>query len=87
MKRKEREDVLQELMLEEQKEETERRHREEVEKQIRQKLEVRESLTAQLKDRQERVRQEAAEDAKYKEQVKKTRNNLFYDFFGFVRRF
>lgn len=74
-------------MLEEQKEETERRHREEVEKQIRQKLEVRESLTAQLKDRQERVRQEAAEDAKYKEQVTKTRNNLFYDFFGFVRRF
>lgn len=69
VKQREREDILMELMLEEQKEELDRRHKEDLEKQIRQRLEIRESLTAQMKDREEKRRQEAAEDAKYKEQL------------------
>lgn len=56
-------------MLEEQREAAEERYRQDMEKQIRQRLETRESLALQLKEKEERLRQEAAEDAKYKEQV------------------
>ncbi|ERL94884.1 hypothetical protein D910_12157 [Dendroctonus ponderosae] len=69
IRKKEREDILQELMVEEQKEALERRHREEIEKQIRQRIEVRESLTEQLKEKEDRCRQEAIEDGKYKQQL------------------
>ncbi|KAH1028580.1 hypothetical protein HUJ05_001922 [Dendroctonus ponderosae] len=69
IRKKEREDILQELMVEEQKEALERRHREEIEKQIRQRIEVRESLTEQLKEKEDRCRQEAIEDGKYKQQA------------------
>lgn len=56
-------------MLEEQREAAEERYRQDMEKQIRQRLETRDSLALQLKEKDERLRQEAAEDAKYKEQV------------------
>jgi len=56
-------------MLEEQREAAEERYRQDMEKQIRQRLETRDSLALQLKEKEERLRQEAAEDAKYKEQV------------------
>jgi len=69
VRKKERDDILMELMLEEQKEEQDRRYRQDVEKHIRQKLEIRESLGVQVKEREEKLRQEAAEDTKYKEQL------------------
>lgn len=56
-------------MLEEQREAAEERYRQDIEKQIRRRLETRESLGLQVKEKEERLRQEAAEDAKYKEQV------------------
>lgn len=69
LKKKEREEILQDLMLEEQREAIEERYRQDMEKQIRQRLETRQSLALQLKEKEERLRQEAAEDTKYKEQV------------------
>jgi isocitrate lyase len=70
MKRKEREEIMQELYEEEQKQAMEQQHRANVEKALRQRIEVRESLMHQMTERQEKLRQEAAEDAKYKEEVK-----------------
>ncbi|XP_050306031.1 meiosis-specific nuclear structural protein 1-like [Anthonomus grandis grandis] len=68
-RKKERDEILQELMLEEQKEAADQRFREDVEKQVRLKLEIRKSLDAQLREKEEKIKQEAAEDAKYKEQL------------------
>lgn len=56
-------------MQEEQKEAIEYRHRAEIEKEIRQRLEMRESLSRQMREREERLIQEAKQDAAYKEQV------------------
>lgn len=65
-------------MQEEQKETLERRHREEVEKQIRQRIETRESLSKQMDEVAERRRQEAREDAKYKDEVRVYDRNISF---------
>lgn len=56
-------------MQEEQQEALERRHRDEIETQIRQRLETRASLSRQMEEVAERKRQEARENALYKEEV------------------
>ncbi|XP_056649223.1 meiosis-specific nuclear structural protein 1-like [Diorhabda sublineata] len=68
-KQREREEIIQDLQEEEQRAIIDKRHREDVEKQLRIKLETRECLTQQMQDRQERARQEAEEDRKYKEEL------------------
>ena len=60
---------MQELYEEEQKQAMEQEHRASVEKALRQRIEVRESLMHQMIERQERLKAEAAEDAKYKEEL------------------
>lgn len=56
-------------MEEEQKDAVERRHKAELEQQIRQRIETKESLTRQMEEGIEKRRQEAREDARYKEEV------------------
>lgn len=68
-KRRERQDIMQELLEQEQIESIEKQHKAEVEKELRTRIEIRESLTKQMKERQERLKEEAKEDALYKEQV------------------
>lgn len=53
----------------EERETLEQKHKEEVEREFRRRLETYESLMKQMEERRERLRQEAEEDARYKEQV------------------
>ncbi|KAF5297488.1 hypothetical protein FQA39_LY12082 [Lamprigera yunnana] len=57
------------LKLEENREARERRHKEEVEKKIRSKLETRSSLLSQMQEHKEQLRQQAKEDVIFKEQL------------------
>ncbi|KAJ8979961.1 hypothetical protein NQ317_006406 [Molorchus minor] len=66
---REKEDIVLELLQEEQKEAIEQKHKKDVEKQIRQRIETLHSLKTQMVEKAERKRQEAEEDAKYKEQM------------------
>ncbi|KAJ8921789.1 hypothetical protein NQ315_008415 [Exocentrus adspersus] len=68
-KKQEREDIIQELLELEKKEEIERRNRQDIEKQIRHRLEIRESLARQLQEKEERLQQEAGEDARYRNEI------------------
>ncbi|XP_018580370.1 meiosis-specific nuclear structural protein 1-like [Anoplophora glabripennis] len=68
-KKKEREDIIQELMELEKKEELERRDKHDMERLIRQRIEMNESLARQLKEKEERSQQEANEDARYKDEM------------------
>ncbi|XP_030760355.1 meiosis-specific nuclear structural protein 1 [Sitophilus oryzae] len=68
-KQKEREDILQELVIEEQNEAQELRWQAEIEKRVRQRLELRQTLDQQVKEKEEKLREESARDAKFKEEI------------------
>lgn len=67
--RREREQIIQDLLEAEERETLEQKHKEEVEREFRRRLEVQESLLTQMEERKERLRKEAEEDAKFKDQV------------------
>lgn len=59
-----------ELLEEEKKEAIEKRFRAEIEKAMKMRQETQQALDCQLEERKEKIRLEAEEDAKYKEQVR-----------------
>lgn len=60
---------MQNLREEELKDEEERKYREVIHNQLRQRLEMRETLTDQIQEKQKKLRKEAEEDARYKQEV------------------
>lgn len=53
----------------EERESIEQKHKEEIEREFRRRIETHDSLLRQMEERREKLRQEAEEDARYKEQV------------------
>lgn len=53
----------------EKKEEIERREKRDIERLIRQRIEINKSLGRQMEEREERLQQEAKEDARYRDEV------------------
>ncbi|KAI4460241.1 meiosis-specific nuclear structural protein 1 [Holotrichia oblita] len=66
---REKDYVLQELKEREFQEEVERRHRADVEFQVRQRIELQEVLQKQIMEREERIRKEQKEEQLYKQQL------------------
>lgn len=69
MKKKEREDIVQDLLIEEQREKEERKIKEDFQKQIQQRMEIQCLLARQLEEKEKRIEQAQLEDARYKQQV------------------
>lgn len=69
IKQQQREDIIQNLLEEESKETIEEKHKQEIEKQIRQRIEIRESLEKQMLEKQQKLEQNAAEEAKLREEL------------------
>lgn len=67
--RRDRVDILQELLEQELIDKEDSRHREEMDKLFRQRLMNRQELASQIRDREERVVEQARQDREYKEQL------------------
>lgn len=81
--------MLQDLLEAEEREALEQKHKEEVEREFRRRIETHDSLMRQMEERRVKLRQEAEEDARYKEQVltkkkEDTFHKICYDCFFFV---
>ncbi|CAH0559184.1 unnamed protein product [Brassicogethes aeneus] len=69
IEKQKKEDALQELLLEEMQEASDKKHKEKMEKEFRTKIDVRESLMRQMEQRIESKQQEAVLDAEFKREM------------------